>query len=198
MTKILLVRHALTDFVGKRLSGRSSGLFLNETGRKQANELAESLASYPLSAVYSSPLERAVETAGFIARFHNLKIITCDDYIEIDFGKWTNSAIENLTHDPDFNHFNTFRSNTRIPGGETMLEAQLRIVNGLQKILFHNPNETVVVVSHADIIKSAVAYYAGIPLDLMQRLEISPASISILELFDDTVRLALLNYTGKL
>jgi probable phosphoglycerate mutase len=198
MTKILLIRHALTDSVGKYLSGRTPGVYLNETGRKQAYELAECLTSYPISAVYSSPLERAIETAESIAGIHNLNVITSDNFTEIDFGNWTNTSIESLSNDSYFHYFNTFRSNTRIPGGETMLEAQLRIVKGLQKLSIQNLNKTVAVVSHADLIKSAIAYYTGIPIDLMQRLEISPASVSILEFFEDTVGLSLLNYTGKL
>lgn len=198
MTKILLIRHALTDGVGKRLSGRTSGVYLNETGRKQARELAESLSEIPISAIYCSPLERAVETAEPIACLHKLQYITSNNFMEIDFGEWTNLAIEDLIQDFQFQLFNDFRSNIRIPRGETMLEAQFRAIKGLQELTNQHQNQTIAIVSHGDIIKSIIAYYAGISLDFMRRLEISPASVSILEIFNETVRVLQLNYTGKL
>lgn len=198
MTKILLIRHALTDGVGKRLSGCTSGVYLNETGRKQARELAESLSEIPISAIYCSPLERAVETAEPIACLHKLQYITSNNFMEIDFGEWTNLAIEDLVQDSQFQLFNDFRSNIRIPRGETMLEAQFRAIKGLQELTNQHQNQTIAIVSHGDIIKSIIAYYAGISLDFMRRLEISPASVSILEIFNETVRVLQLNYTGKL
>jgi probable phosphomutase (TIGR03848 family) len=198
MIKILLIRHALTDSVGKRLSGRMPGVFLNEEGRKQSQELAERLTGLPVTALYSSPLERALETARPIAQSLNLPCIVSDDFIEIDFGKWTNCMIDEIKHDPQFVQFNSFRSSTRIPDGELMSEAQVRIVTGLEKLHAKHPNKTVSVVSHADLIKSAVAYYAGIHLDMFHRLEISPASVSIIEVHDDTARILLLNETGHI
>ena len=103
---------------------------------------------------------------------------------------------EELQSQKQFQLFNSFRSTTRIPGGELMLEAQARIVAGLQKLCIQHPNETVAVVSHSDLIKAAVTYYAGIPLDLFQRIEISPASVSILEVYEETARIMLVNDTG--
>lgn len=197
MTKFLLIRHALTDSVGKQLSGRTPGLFLNEEGKNQAVDLAARLKKYPIAAIYSSPLERAVETATPLAKSHNLSCIASDDFLEIDYGKWTNCTIEELKNDPQFQRFNTFRSCTRIPDGELMSEAQQRIVKGLEKLQKLYPDKTVAIISHADIIKAAVAYYAGIHLDMFHRIEISPASVSIVELYDDTARILLLNETGN-
>ena len=198
MTRFLLIRHATTDSVGKRLSGRTPGISLNEEGRTQAQALAERLAGLPIHAIYSSPMERAVQTAEPIAQATNLEIEICEDVLEMDFGHWTNAAFKELETQPLFQRFNTFRSNTRIPGGEMMLEAQARIVAGLEKLSAQHQNQTVAVVSHADLIKAAVAYYAGIHLDMFQRLEISPASVSILELYDETARLMLINHTGSI
>lgn len=198
MTRFLLIRHATTDSVGKRLSGRTPGVSLNEEGRTQAQNLADRLASLPINAVYSSPLERAVQTAEPISRAKGLETIICEDVLEMDFGQWTNCSFKELENDPVFQRFNTFRSNTRIPGGELMLEAQARIVRGLEKLGAQHPNQTVAVVSHADLIKAAVAYYAGIHLDMFQRLEISAASVSVLEIYDETARLLLINHTGQI
>ncbi|MDB5261512.1 MAG: hypothetical protein JWQ14_793 [Adhaeribacter sp.] len=198
MTKFLLIRHATTDSVGKRLSGRMAGVPLNEEGRAQARKLATRLAGLPITAVYSSPLERAVETATPLAEIFNLQPVICQDFVEMNFGNWTNSAFTELQADTAFERFNSFRSNTRIPGGELMPEAQLRMITGLQKLGAQHPRETVVVVSHADLIKAVVAYYAGIHLDLFQRIEISPASVSIIQIFDETARILLVNDTGEL
>ena len=196
MTRILLIRHATTDSVGKRLSGRMAGVHLNEEGRMQAQQLAKRLAHLPVTAIYSSPLERTIETAGPVAQSLHLENIICEDFLEIDFGDWTNCSFEELQSQSQFQHFNTFRSCTRIPGGELMLEAQTRIITGLQKLCVQHPQETVAVVSHADLIKAAVAFYAGIHLDMFQRIEISPASVSVIEIYDETARILLVNHTG--
>jgi probable phosphomutase (TIGR03848 family) len=198
MTRFLLIRHANTDSVGKRLSGRMPGIHLNEQGRKQAQTLAGRLMPLPLTAIYSSPLERAVETAAAIAKAMNLQTIINESFLEIDFGEWTNFLFEELESQPQYQLFNSFRSCTRIPEGELMLEAQARIIGGLQKLYKQHLNETVAIVSHSDLIKSAIAYYAGIHLDLFQRIAISPASVSIIELYDETARILLVNSTGTI
>lgn len=198
MTKFLLIRHATTDAVGKSLSGRMPGVHLNEGGKVQAQQLAEYLKYTNINAVYSSPLERAMETALPIASTHNLSCMMEESFLELDFGNWTDKKFDELAHDPAFRKFNTFRSGTRIPGGEMMQEAQTRMVRGLEELAFKHPGETVAVVSHSDMIKSIIAFYAGIHLDMFQRIEISPASVSILELYDDFARVLLLNYTGDL
>ena len=197
MTKILLIRHATTDSVGKRLSGRTPGVHLNSEGQAQAQKLALRLAGLPIAAIYSSPLERALETAGPLAENHNLQTIINKDFLEIDFGKWTNRTFIELQNEPQFKLFNQFRSGTRIPDGELMLEAQARIVSGLQKLCAQYPQKTIAVVSHSDLIKAAVAYYAGIHLDMFQRLEISPASVSIIQIFEETAQILLVNDTGE-
>jgi probable phosphoglycerate mutase len=196
MTRFLLIRHATTDAVGKRLSGRKPGVHLNAAGQGQAQQLAERLADVPVTAIYSSPLERALETAAPIAEKLHLGTIVCEDFLEIDFGDWTDRPFDELQNDPQFGLFNSFRSSTRIPGGELMLEAQTRIVAGLNRLRTQHPGQTVAVVSHADLIKAAVAYYAGIHLDLFQRIEISPASVNVIEIYEETARILLLNDTG--
>jgi probable phosphomutase (TIGR03848 family) len=198
MTKFLLIRHALTDSVGKRLSGRTPGVPLNAEGQAQAQQLAIRLADMPIAAIYSSPLAHAVQTAAPIAAQHDLETSISEDFLELDFGNWTNCTFQELHDQPQFQRFNSFRSSTRIPGGELMLEAQARAVAGLGKLCAQHPGQTVAIVSHADILKAAVAYYAGIHLDLFQRLEISPASVSVLEIFEETARILLLNDTGTL
>lgn len=196
MTRLLLIRHATTDTAGRKLAGRMAGIGLNKEGELEAAALAGRLASVTLQAVYSSPLERARQTAGPIAGTHGLRTLILQDLVELDFGDWTGKDIETLKADPDFQRFNTFRSATRIPGGEWMVAAQARMVTCLQAICDKHPGQTVAVIGHSDLLKAAIAHYAGIPLDLLQRIEIDPASVSILEVFAETVRIKLLNGKG--
>jgi probable phosphoglycerate mutase len=198
MTKILLIRHALTPTAGKQLTGRTPGIFLTEEGKLQAQKLAKYLTAIPISAIYSSPLERALETAAPIAESHHLNLIISKDFQEIDFGYWTNFTIEALKNDIQFKAFNQYRSGTRIPGGELFLETQTRIVQGLEKIRKDWKDNIVAVISHADTIRAALAHYTGIAIDLIHRVDISPASVSIIELYDETVRIKLINGRAEL
>ena len=198
MTKFLLIRHALTDGVGKRLSGRTDGVMLNKEGCAQAEQLALRLAGLPIAAVYSSPLQRAIETATPIAKLLNLQSIIYHDLIEVDFGEWTNCLIEEVKKQDQFQLFNSFRSCVRIPGGESMLEAQLRMIKALEQLCLQHKHQTIAVVSHGDLIKAAVAHFAGIHLDMFRRIEISPASISIIEVYEETARIMVVNDTGQL
>lgn len=198
MTRFLLIRHATTDAVGKRLSGRKKGVHLNEKGQGEAQHLAGRLASLPLNAIYSSKLERALQTAAPIAATHGLDVTANDHFLELDFGDWTDCSFEDMEQQPAFKRFNAFRSCTRIPGGETMLEAQARMVNGIEQLCNQHRDETIAIVSHSDLIKATLAYYAGIHLDMFQRIEISPASVSIIELYDETARIMLMNHTGAI
>lgn len=195
MTKFLLIRHATTDAVGKHLSGRHPGVHLNDQGKSQAAALATQLTTFNINAIYSSPLERALETASPIAEAHQLQCMVDIDFLELDFGKWTNRSFAELDGEPAFSRFNSFRSGTRVPAGETMLEAQCRIVRGMQKLAARHSGETVAIVSHSDIIKAAITFYTGIAIDMMQRIEVSPASLSIIDLYDDFASLQLLNQT---
>lgn len=193
MTRILLIRHALTDEAGKIFSGRKPGLSLNSEGRSQVDLLTERLSKTNLAAVYSSPVDRAVETAGPVAASHNLDVTISEDFNELDFGNWTGLSIEQLKDDPAFRSFNTLRSLNRIPGGELMVEAQLRIIKGIEKLRVLYPGGSVAVVSHADMIRAAIAFFSGIHIDLLHKIEISTTSISIIETGNAHVRIISVN-----
>jgi probable phosphoglycerate mutase len=120
MNKIILIRHAQTDTAGIRLTGRAPGIFLNAEGREQARILAEKLADAGIDYFYSSPLERTMETANLIAEKHKQPVSTLDNFLEVNYGEWTNFTVEELRGNPLFDRYNTYRSNTRIPGGEKM------------------------------------------------------------------------------
>jgi probable phosphoglycerate mutase len=196
MTRFLLIRHATNDTVGKLLAGRMPGVYLNEEGTAQALQLADRLSGLPIAAIYSSPLERAVETAAPLANRLNLKTIINEDFLEMNFGEWTGCTFDELRTKVDFQKFNTFRSCARVPSGESMMEAKARMINGIEKLTAKHDGQTVAIVSHADMIKATIAYYAGIHLDMFHRLEISPASVSIIEVFEETARILLVNCSG--
>jgi probable phosphoglycerate mutase len=196
MTDFLLVRHAACDPVGVAIAGRAPGVSLNEQGRLEAERVADRLAGTSIIAVYSSPLERARETAQAISQRHDLAVHDHDAFAEIDFGDWTGRTLESLAPDEQWHRFNTLRSATRIPGGELVAEAQLRAVRGLEALRCAHPSGVVVIVTHADIIRATLAFYLGMPIDLMLRLEISPASVSAIRLDEWGLQVTCVNHAA--
>ena len=192
----LLIRHADTDALHRGVTGWLPGIHLSEGGRAQAQALAGRLSGKPLRAVYASPLERARETAAAIAAPHGLGVEVWKEIIEVDCGEWAGRTFPELETVPEWKRFNTYRSSTRIPGGETMLDVQSRMVNALETLRVRHGDATIAVVSHGDPIRAAVCHYAGIPLDLSLRLEISPASVSTLGLHQWGAQVLGINATG--
>lgn len=181
MTRLLLVRHGLTDAVGTTLAGRQPGWRLNADGRAQVRRLAEALARTPLQAVYTSPLERARETADAIAERRRLVPRPRLGLNEVDYGAWTGRTFVELTAIPEWEHFNRNRGMVRVPGGELLCEVQARIAGELEALAAAHRGKTIALVSHGDVIKSAIAHCLGMPLDLLMRVELHPASVSVIE-----------------
>jgi probable phosphomutase (TIGR03848 family) len=196
MTAFLLIRHATTDYVNQAICGWLPEVHLNAEGQQQAVQLAQRLVHLPIRAIYSSPLERAQATAAPLAERLRLKVKTWDALGEVRFGDWTGRSLQELADDSLWQRFNAFRSRTRIPGGETMLEAQIRMVNALGRLQGAHPDQLIAIVSHAEMIKAAIAYYLGSPVDLFHRLDISPASVSVVYLEDDGTQVICIADTG--
>ena len=193
-TRILLIRHGLNDYVKEhRLAGRTPGVHLNAEGLAQAAALAERLGSAALAAVYSSPLERARETAAPVAGRHGLTVQPLDGVLETDCGAWTGQTLDELSKDDLWRQVQGCPSIFRFPGGESFVEIQARVVAAVESVRLAHPQQTVAVFSHADPIKLAVAFYLGMPLDLFQRIEVAPASITELVFEPCRPRLARLN-----
>ena len=179
MAVFLLIRHAENDFLQhRRLAGRKAGVHLNTQGHRQAAELSRSLADLPIEAIYSSPLERARETAEPLSVRSGLPIHLLPALNEIEFGDWTGAQFEQLAEDARWQAFNSFRSGTRIPGGETIVEVQARMVAALQELCMLHPEGPVALFGHGDPIKTVLAHFLGMPLDFVTRLRVAPASIS--------------------
>lgn len=178
-TTILLVRHGQTPTTGRVLPGRAPGLHLADDGVRQAELAAERIAALPhVDAVYSSPLERARQTAAPIARARGLRTRAVKGLLECDFGDWTGAELKRLMKLSEWQTVQRAPSTFRFPGGESFTEMQTRMVTTLDELRRRHPGGTIVCVSHADTIKAAVAHALGTHLDLFQRIVISPASIS--------------------
>ncbi|MCA9873817.1 MAG: MSMEG_4193 family putative phosphomutase [Anaerolineales bacterium] len=200
MATIILVRHGENDWVKKkRLAGWIPGIHLNENGRLQAQDAAQRLANLPIQAIYSSPVTRCVETAVFIAQPHNLNITELPEIGEVRYGKWEGAKIKKLAKKPEWNAVQHFPSRFQFPQGEALREVQYRAVHALEALSVRHEKETILAVSHADVIKLVLAHYLGVHIDLFQRIVISPASVSILALMGNgMVRILRLNDTGPL
>lgn len=183
-TTFFFVRHAVHNRGGAILWGRMPGVRLGAPGLEQARRLADRFASGNIVAVQSSALERATETAKPIAQRIGLPVEIAEAIMEIDFGAWSGLCFADLENDPVWNLWNRVRHAGRPPGGETMLEAQMRVVAHLERLRSLYRDRSVVLVSHADVIKAALLHYLGLPIDAYARFDIDPASISTLVIGD--------------
>ena len=198
-TLVLLVRHGTTPTTGKVLPGRARGLHLADTGRAQAEAVAERIGVLPkVSAVYASPLERTKETAAPIGRRLGTRVVTDRGLLECDFGEWTGAELKALTKLPEWKTVQRYPSGFRFPGGESFTEMQTRITGALARLRARHAGETIVAVSHADPIKAAVADAMGTPLDLFQRIVVSPCSVSAIAYTDSGPIVLAVNSTGDL
>jgi probable phosphoglycerate mutase len=177
------------------MAGRLPGVHLNKKGREQAQALAEKLAGAPIKAIYSSPLERAVETAEPLAKTLGLDLTLRPGLMETDIGEWQGLKAKGLSRLKIWKIVQNRPSLLRFPGGESFLETQQRICQELFSLAAqHDPKDIFACVSHADPIKLAVAYFIGLPLDMFQRLAVSPASVTALMLGEGSSALLALNY----
>jgi len=195
-TTFFLVRHAAHDNVGGFLAGRTKGITLGVEGRAQAARLAKRMERERFAAVYASPRERTQETAqAIVAACGHGPVIAEEQLDEIDFGIWSGKTFAELQGYPDWRLWNTDRVRAATPAGETMTDVRGRIVSCMERLAPRYVEQAVVLVSHADVIKSAVCHILHIPFDAGDRFEISPASITTIVIGDWGVRLLTLNET---
>lgn len=181
MTTLLLVRHGTTSATGSRLGGRTPAT-LDEAGRQQARATGERIADLRPRALYASPLTRTHQTAEVIGEVIGREVVTADGLVEVEYGKWTDRPLKPLTRTKLWPVIQARPSLVRFPEGESIRRAQLRAVDAIEEIVDCHKRQTVVAVSHADVIKAVVAFYVGMPLDSFQRLVVSPASVTVLQL----------------
>lgn len=178
-TLVLLVRHGQTPKTGVILPGRASGLHLADEGRRQADAVAQRIGRLPsVAAVYTSPLERARETAGAIASARRLTLRVERGLNECDVGEWTGLQLKRVRRKPEWQLVRHHPSGFRFPEGESFTEMQARVTGALARLVERHPGETIVAVSHADPIKAVIAHALGLHLDLFQRIVVAPCSIT--------------------
>ena len=198
VTRLVLVRHAVTAQTGPLLSGRQPGVALSDEGRRQAAALADRLAALPVAAVYASPIERTTETAQAVARRHRLEVRALDGVLEADYGEWTGQKLADLAKTDLWTVVQRAPSRASFPGGESLAAMQARMVHAVEGVVADHPGDLVVVVSHADPIKAAIAHYTGVHLDLFQRIVVAPASVTAFAFSGTGVALLKCNDTGTL
>jgi len=178
-TLVLLVRHGQTPTTGKLLPGRAPGLHLADAGNEQAARAGERIAALShVDAVYASPLERARETAAPIAKVRGLKVQIDRGLLECDFGDWTGAELKKLMKLPEWNTVQRAPSTFTFPNGESFTAMQTRMVGAIDRLRAKHAGGVIVLVSHADPIKAAVAHAMGTHIDLFQRIVIGTCSVS--------------------
>lgn len=196
-TTFLLIRHGAHTLGHGVIAGRAA-VPLSGLGREQAAGLVDQVGDLSIQAIYCSPVPRAEETAAPLAAHLGLPIRTSDALSEIHYGEWTEQNLDDLRPQERWRQWNAFRSGCGVPGGERMLEIQARVVTEMMRLKEEHPGEMVALFSHGDIIKSAIAYWLGVPLDLFLRIEISLASVSVVEIGDYGPHVLCVNNTGDI
>ena len=191
MANFLFIRHGAHDYLGRAIAGRKAGVRLNELGRQQAAHLPDKLSLLSINAIYSGPLERVRETAEPLCQRRQLPLQIDDAFTEVNVAEWEDRPFTDLAKEPLWQRFNSFRSSTSAEGGELMLEVQARALRKLNEL--RAQHEFVVIVTHGDVVRAVMAHFLGMHLDLFFRIEIDPASLSLLELGDDFAVVRLLN-----
>lgn len=195
MPLLLLIRHGENDYTKKhKLAGYTPDVHLNERGQSQAQALADALKEVPIKAIYSSPLERAIETATPIAAARRLEVQVEAGLLETNVGKWQGRSLAALRLQKHWKVVQSAPSRAQFPEGETFYECQARIVTALDSIARkYKPQNIVACVFHADPIKLAVAHYIGLPLDHFQRLSCDTGSLTALYVGESGANLIKLN-----
>jgi len=174
----------VTAITGSVITGRLPGYPLTPQGQTQAEAVAARLAAVPIKAIYSSPLERTLETAAPLAVKLGLEVQVSQPFIEIDYGAWTGMAAADLIKSPEWIAFNRLRSTSRPPGGESILDIQQRTSTELERLCTLHPDQMVAIFSHGDPIRAVLMHSLGMSCDLLHRIQVDPASISIVQVAD--------------
>jgi len=198
MTVVHLLRHGEHVLQGRALVGRTPGIGLSEKGRAEIAAVAERLAGEGIAALYASPLQRTRETAEIVGERLGLAVALHDDLIELDFGDWTGATFDAIRSDPRWEPWRTQRSLASIPGGESMRQVQRRAVEALLEISGRHAEDSVVLVSHGDVIRAVLVFALGMPLDFYGRLEVGQGSLSTLRLDAGGIRVLAINERPRL
>jgi broad specificity phosphatase PhoE len=193
MALLHLLRHGQHDLGGGVLAGRMPGVGLTERGRAEIAAAAERLSDENIAALYASPLQRTRESAEIVSERLDLPIEFRDDLIELDFGEWTGTTFDAIRAHPHWRPWSQHRSLAKIPGGETMRAVQFRAVEAILEIADGHRDAACVIVSHGDVIRSALAFALGMPLDFYGRIEVVQGSLSTIRIDEGGIRVVSIN-----
>lgn len=191
MSTIYLIRHGAYDLLGRRLVGRTPGVHLNDEGTQQARRVGERLAAKGIDAIYSSPMERARETAEPLSERIGLRVALCDGLTELEMGGWSDRSLDDLGSDPNWRRWHESRTCANPPGGETILQVQARMIEAVEDL--RRQHSSIAIFSHGDPIRTVLAFYAGLHLDMCHRLILDPATISTIRIEDGGPEILALN-----
>lgn len=198
MTTLFLIRHGLTAVTGTRLYGRTPGIHLDERGRRQAVALVARFDGVRLTAVYSSPLERCVETVEPLASANGLKVRTSAALVEMDAGAWTGRTLPSLRRAKLWDTVQHNPSQFSFPGGESFVDAEARVLEEIGRIARRHLRGRIAIGTHGDLVRVLIARFTGAHLDDFQRVTADPASVSAVHLQRGVPRILLVNDTGSL
>lgn len=196
MATLFLIRHGLTAETGRVLYGRADGISLDDRGRSEAELLAERFRPVRLTAIYSSPLQRCIETVELLAAAQRLPIVEREELIEMDAGTWTGKTLPSLRRRTAWKDVQLAPSSFRFPGGESFREAHERVVAELERIARRHRRGRVAIATHGDIVRLLLGHLSGAPLDLFQRVLVDTASVSVVHVERGMPRVMLVNDTG--
>jgi len=195
MAQIYLIRHGQTDFIGKILCGNLPGIHLNKIGLQQAKKTADYLYKQPIKTIYTSPMERACETAAALTNVSGIEANKQEFLREINFGDFQGKESDYLLAHSAWQNFVKKPSLFEFPGGESVVNAQARITKGLDWISqHHDEDDQVVCFAHCEILLLAVCSCLMLSPDYMHRLTIDPANISLINWSKEHRKLMFLNY----
>jgi len=190
---LYLIRHASHDHLGRILSGRTPGIPLSDDGRRQARRLSAALSARRFASIWSSPVQRARETAQEIVTGRGLSVQVDNALDEIDFGDWTGKTFDTLAVDGQWAIWNSARGEALTPAGESMSAVQMRVVTFARNVALAHPGEAVALVSHCDVIRAALAGWLGLPLGNALNFDVDPASVSRVAVGDWGARVLSIN-----
>lgn len=195
MTKLILVRHGQTVWNHEMKYQGHADIELSPIGRQQAARVARRLRDIPVTAVYTSDLKRAFDTARIIAAAHNLPVVAMPQLREIKFGDWEGLTSEEINcRWPDcIRRLYTEPETLTIPGGETFRQLKERAQQAVTTMVQRHPDETVVAVSHGGTIRTIICAALGVSLNRVWNIRQDNTAVNILEYYDDRVVVSLLN-----
>jgi broad specificity phosphatase PhoE len=185
-TRFILVRHGQTGWnKDERFRGRAD-IDLDETGLKQADGVAQRLSEWDISAVYSSPLKRAANTAKCIAERYGLSVVNLDGLNDMDFGEWEGLLVSEVREKQAtlFEQWRCSPESFKVPGGESLEDVKRRAVDVVNELALKHEGENVVLVSHRVVCKVLLCHLLGLDNSHFWKIAQDSTAVNVFEIFE--------------